>query len=141
MRRMTITLRAYKPRDYAQLKKNLQNAKMYWDDMDSKKLLQRMMRKDPEAIIVAEDKRKVVGSVYFIDLGFTAMMWRLNVTPDYQKKGIGKKLIGEVKQRAKKRGFTQVHFTVHEEQKELIEWYQRNGAWKGSAYRWMGIDL
>ena len=69
------------------------------------------------------------------------MLWRLNVIPEYRKTGLGKKLVDEVNRRARKRGFTQVHFTVHEEQERLREWYKKQGAWKGNLYRWMGFDL
>ena len=109
--------------------------------MDSKKLVERMVEKDSDSIIIAEYKDKIIGSVYFIDMGFTAMLWRLNVIPEYRKKGIGEQLINEVKRRASKRGFTQIHFIVHEEFTSLKNWYQKIGAWNGNLYRWMGFDL
>jgi len=116
-------------------------AKLYYDDMDGETLLDRMIKRDPESIIICEDEGQVIGSAYFIDMGFAAMFWRLNVIPDYRKKGIAEKIIEEAKKFAKKRGFTQVHFTVHEEQERLISWYQKIGAWRGNLFRWMGFNL
>ena len=123
-----IILRDYQTKDHARVKANLIQAKMYYEDMDGKSLLKRMIKKDPESIVIAEDEGTIVGSAYFIDLGFTAMLWRLNVIPKYQKKNIGKQLISEVQKKAKSRGFTQLHFTVHEEHSRLIKWYQEQGA-------------
>ncbi len=100
-----------------------------------------MIKKDSESIIVAEYNGNIIGSAYFIDMGFAAMLWRLNVLPEYRKRDIGKRLIEEVKKRAKARGFTQLHFTVHEEYTSLINWYSELGAWKGNLYRWMGFDI
>ncbi|MGV8142400.1 MAG: GNAT family N-acetyltransferase [Candidatus Pacearchaeota archaeon] len=138
---MDVVLRNYRKADYAQLKSNLETAKMYFEDMDSELLVNRMSKKDPDSIVIAEDNGKLIGSTYFIDLGFSAMLWRLNVLPEYRKKDIGKKLIEEVRKRAKSRGFTQIHFVVHEEYSSLINWYSKLGAWKGNLYRWMGFDL
>ncbi|MBS3082316.1 GNAT family N-acetyltransferase [Candidatus Pacearchaeota archaeon] len=83
----------------------------------------------------------MAGSAYFIDMGFAAMSWRLNVIFEYRKKGVAKQLIDEAKMRAKKRGFTQIQFVVHEEQERLRKWYQQQGAWSESLYRWMVFDL
>ncbi len=138
---MAITLRNYLPEDFPQLKANLEQAGMYYEDMDGKPLLDRMVAKDPESIVIAADKDKVVGSAYFVDLGFAAMLWRLNVVPEYRKNGIGEQIIEEVKDHAKSRGFSQLHFMVHDGQERLIEWYQELGAWNGSKYQWMGFDL
>src|SRR3989338_1155186 len=138
---MVVTLRNYRAEDYPQIRSNLEIAGLFWEDMDSELLLARMIKRDLESIIVAEDNGQVVGSAYFIDMGFAAMLSRLNVIPQYRKTGLGEKLIGEVNRRAKARGFTQVHLTVHEEQERLVKWYEGRGAWKGNLYRWMGFDL
>ncbi len=138
---MGINLRNYRSEDYAQVKANLEVAGLFWEDMDSEALLSRMMTRDPESIIVAENNGQIVGSAYFIDMGFAAMLSRLNVVPEHRKTGLGRRLIDEVNNRAKKRGFTQVHLTVHEEQERLKEWYKRQGCWEGNLYRWMGFDL
>ena len=69
------------------------------------------------------------------------MLWRLYVLPKYRKTGLSHRIVDDVKKRAKGRGFSQIHFAVHEDQEKLIEWYQASGAWKGNPYRWMGFDL
>ena len=138
---MVVTLRNYQAEDYPQVRSNLEIAGLFWESMDSELLLSRMIARDPESIIVAEDNGHVAGSAYFIDMGFAAMLSRLNVALEYRKTGLGEELINEVKRRAKARGFTQVHLTVHEEQERLVKWYEERGAWKGNLYRWMGFDL
>ncbi|MBM3232200.1 GNAT family N-acetyltransferase [Candidatus Pacearchaeota archaeon] len=138
---MAVKIRNYRLEDYNQLKASLVAGGLYYDDMDSQGLLERMIVKDPESIIIAQDGDKVVGGAYFADMGFAVTLWRLNVIPEYRKRGIGKLLIDEVNRRAKKRGFTQTHFMVHEEQDKLIGGYQKMGAWKGSLFRWMGFDI
>ena len=136
-----VELRNYKPEDYTQIRTNLEVAKLFWGDMDSKELLERVVKRDSESIVVAEDKGRIVGSAYFVDMGFAAMLWRLNVVPEYRKTGLGKQIVDEVRKRAKSRGFTQIHFIVHEEQEKLRDWYKESGAWEGNLYRWMGSDL
>ena len=138
---MVVTLRNYQAEDYPQVRSNLEIAGLFWESMDSELLLSRMIARDPESIIVAEDNGHVAGSAYFIDMGFAAMSWRLNVIFEYRKKGVAKQLIDEAKMRAKKRGFTQIQFVVHEEQERLRKWYQQQGAWSESLYRWMVFDL
>ena len=138
---MAVKLRNYKASDYTQLKTNLQIAELHYDDMDSEELIRRMIGRDSESIIIAEDNGKVIGSAYFIDMGFAAMLWRLNVIQEYRKKGIGEEIIKEVKKRAKKRGFTQLHFLVNDAQERLVNYYQKMGSWKGNLWRWMGFDL
>ena len=76
---MVVTLRNYRAEDYPQIRSNLEIARLFWEDMDSELLLSRMIARDPESIIVAEDKGHVVGSAYFIDMGLAAMSSRLNV--------------------------------------------------------------
>ena len=61
---MNVVLRNYKKGDYSQLKANLQLAGMYYDDMDSELLVNRMFQKDSESIVIAEDKGHVIGSAY-----------------------------------------------------------------------------
>jgi GNAT superfamily N-acetyltransferase len=109
--------------------------------MDGRKCIERMVKKDPESIIIAVDGTKIVGGAYFVDVGFIAMLFRLYVIPEYKKQGIGKMLIDEVNKRAKKRKIKSVHFVAKEEYVKLVRWYETTGAHKGNVYRWMWYDL
>ena len=51
----------------------------------------------------------------------------MGVEPEFQKQGIGKKLIEYIEQYAKENNFVQVALDTSEEAAHLIDWYEKLG--------------
>lgn len=136
-----IKIRTYDPtKDYPQVRKCMEDGKLFYESMDSEERLARAIAMSPGCILVADLNGLVVGSAIIQDL-YGPLLFRLAVSPDQRGKGVGKKLNDAAKERAKSQGFTQAHILVAEAEPELQELYKSWGWEEGSLYRWMYADL
>ena len=130
-----VILRDYNHQtDFQDVIQNLKEADMYdkvWED--ESRVKQRSEQK-PDTMIVATVNNQVVGSVFLID-DFYPMIFRLVVSKDFRKKGIGTKLINEAIRRLKLHGHSEVDLFVDVDNPELIAWYEKQG-FKGSSHNY-----
>lgn len=133
-------IRPYSLKDYPQVRKNLEEGKLFYELMDSEEKFRRAVTISPGCIIVAELRGEVVGSVIVQDL-YGPVFFRLAVRSEHRGKGIGKLLNEAAKKRTKDLGYSQAHILVEEEKTELRKMYQRWGYKEDGLYRWMYINL
>ena len=133
-------IRPYSLKEYPQVRKNLEEGKLFYELMDSEEKFKRAVTISPGCIIVAELHGEVVGSVIVQDL-YGPVFFRLVVRSEHRGKGIGKLLNEAAKKRAKDLGYNQAHILVAEEKTELKKMYQRWGYKEDGLYRWMYINL
>lgn len=120
MKSSKITIRKFKNQDaseaaYLVKKALLKVSTLYYPkgvinnlvkEYSAKKLIYRNKNR---AFLVATFKNKIVGTVQFTDDGWICGLF---IHDDYQKLGIGTKLIRKVKQMAKKKGFSTIRSHV-----------------------------
>ena len=80
------------------------------DDVSS---VQRLIERDPEALLVAEDNGALVGSVIAGFDGWRGCVYRLAVRPDHRRRGLASLLVEEAERSLRARGAARVHAIVH----------------------------
>ena len=100
--------------------------------IDSKNTMRCVVERAPRMFLVAEEKGKIIGTVYATYDGRQAAIHRLAVLPENQRKGIGRKLLKELLTRMRK--LRPVEIITHADPKEhVIGLYQELGIKKVKA--------
>ncbi len=90
-----------------------------------------------QTVITAWDNDKLVGLSNALDDGeLTAFVCYLLVHPDYQKCGIGRELIGQMKEKYA----DYLHLILIAEKPHLVEYYENLGFKKAEGTTVMGIE-
>lgn len=82
-------------------------------------------------ILIAEVDHVVVGSILGMGDGWRGTLWRLAVHPQYQKRGIGTKLVKGMENRLKSLGCKRIILLV-DKSNAAIKFYQKLG-YKGDS--------
>ena len=125
-----IIFRKYQKADFSSVKEILQEAKMFAEPWESEENLEGMISKDDQSILVAEDEKnkKVVGSVFMIPYGTKViLLFRLAIKSEYQRKGIGSKLIQHAAEISKQWGVKELGLFVDVKNKKLHDYYAKLG--------------
>ncbi len=133
---MNIIIRQELKEDHARIKEINDQA---FKQEDESRLVNKLREKDqfiPELSLVAETDETVVGHILFYPVKInsanqkhtTLSLGPMSVLPEYQKKGIGGKLINEGLKRAKDFGFRSVIVVGHS------EYYPKFGFTKASKW-------
>ncbi len=118
-------IRYYKSQDFSHLIHILKLANLYHAPTDTKKVITKQIRYDPKSIIVAEDKGGIVGSIFVMYSPWASMLYHLAVHPDYQKKGLGTRLMDKAESMLKRRGMPQPTLLVEKNNKKAIDFYKK----------------
>lgn len=133
-------IRAYQSNDYSELKALLQQAHLFYEEMDSEDRINHANAVSPGSIIVAEYNETLIGSVIVQDQ-YGPMLFRLAVAQNHRGEGIGRALNNAALNRLKQKGFKQAYILVAEDKNDLQELYHSWGYRDGNLYRWMYINL
>ena len=136
-------LRDYLDADYDEVRKNLEEANMYADALDTRENLEQKIRRNPGSIIIAVDNDMVVGSVYFVEDGWMSFIARLNVREEYRNKGIGNMLMDEAEARLRQRGVKEASLCARVADLDRLEEFYHNRGYidmKG-RHQWMYKEL
>ncbi len=96
---------------------------------DSDTALQRLLARDPGALLLAEDEGRLVGSVIAGWDGWRYHLYRLAVAPDRRRQGIGSALLERAEERFQALGGTRADAMV------LRENGLAHQAWQANGYR------
>ena len=131
-----MKVRSYQPSDYEQLKALYLDSSTFGGQFDEARdaadRLQKKIEIDPDAILVAEDGGKLIGTVSLIDDGRVAWLFRYAVQKDQAEtlKALHDKAIEILKSR----DHTQVLVYTPVGNAELDSRYEQLGFTKGSDY-------
>ena len=122
-----VTLRNYEDSDYADVKRNLEEAKLFVPAWDTRECLEEKIRRNPDSIIVAEDKGRVIGNLFLVEDGWGAFMFHVVVYSVYRQKGIGQKLMQYAEEMLKRKGAKAVFGFVEEGNERAGNFYKKSG--------------
>ncbi len=91
--------------------------------------LQRLLRHDPEALLVADDGGHIVGSVIAGWDGWRGSIYRLAVAPAWRRHGLGRRLVAAAERRLSDVGAVRIQATVVEQDAPAA------GFWRASGWR------
>jgi ribosomal protein S18 acetylase RimI-like enzyme len=80
--------------------------------VDTGEALARLLMRDPEAVLIAEDGARVVGTVIAGWDGWRAHLYRLAVLPERRREGIGRRLVAAAEERLGALGATRIDAMV-----------------------------
>jgi ribosomal protein S18 acetylase RimI-like enzyme len=86
-----------------------------------------LVRTNPEALILAVDGDRIVGTLTAVFDGWRGNMYRLAVHTDYRRRGIGLALVEEGEKRLRQRGVRRVTALVAHEQRGATELWVASG--------------
>lgn len=90
---------------------------------DTKEEIERMLKRNPELLLVGKLDEKLISVVIGGFDGRRGYVHHLAVDPDYQKKGFGKMIMDELITRFRKMGVHKVHLFIEKYNKEVVEFY------------------
>lgn len=129
-------IRAYKDSDYDQLIELYRHSEWYGGQLDeardSKEKLANLIAKDPEAILVYEDDRRITGTVSLIENGRVAWLFRFAVKDN--DVNVSKGLYAKAAEILGSRGHSQVLVYSASGDEPLNSRYQNLGMNKGGDY-------
>ncbi|MFA5966983.1 MAG: GNAT family N-acetyltransferase [Patescibacteria group bacterium] len=134
-------IRPYIPIDYPDIKQNLIEGDLFYEELDNEGRINQKIQNNPNSILVTELDGKAVGNVFIMDDGWMALIFHLAVRKDYQHKGIGTELLKAAESYLKDKGYKEVQIVVREANPELLGYYEKLGYQKGGSFRWMTKEL
>lgn len=94
---------------------------------DSRTEIAKKLLRDPELFLVAEDDRRIIGTVLGGYDGRRGLVYHLAVVPEYRHQGIGKMLMAEVERRLKEKGCQRCYLLVKHDAGDVIGFYHSLG--------------
>ncbi|WP_299462573.1 GNAT family acetyltransferase [uncultured Gimesia sp.] len=101
------------------------NLVVAWND--PLKDIQRKIKVDPDLFLVGELSGSIVATVMGGYEGHRGWINYLAVSPSYQRKGFGRKIMELVELRIKEKGCPKINLQVRESNKEVIAFYEAIG--------------
>jgi ribosomal protein S18 acetylase RimI-like enzyme len=94
---------------------------------DGRQEIQLKIKRDPELFLVAEVNGEVIASVMGAWDGRRGWIYHLGVLPAFQRKGIAKRLVGEVERRMKAKGVVKVNASIYKWNKRSLAFFKAIG--------------
>lgn len=127
-----MTIRLLTIDEYPVLKALYENSGWFDPETDSKRLIERQLKKNPNAILVAVENEQIIGSVTLLFTERLGLFFRLiadnvEVSSELLKKG--EKIF-------RKEGYSEVHIIAPLEDGERQVKYEAYGFEQGKPYKW-----
>ena len=112
---------------------------IWWANIPEKEMVAEQLRGPLNLSFIAEYDGLVVGFVLaaLIHAGFPmtgmGVVYLIEVSPDYQKGGIGRMLIEELEKYCNSRGINTIRACVHENDKIMIQYFTKSGFCKSNV--------
>ena len=136
-----MKIRSYLPTDYSDLKQNLIEGDLFYEELDNEDRISQKIQKDPNSLLVAEIDNKAVGNVFIVEDGWIALIFHLAVRKDYRHKGVGTELLKATELYLKDKGFEEAQLVIRETDLKLLDYYEKLGYQGGGSFRWMTKEL
>ncbi len=129
-----MLIRSYNPTDYPQIEALYRQGDLYGgqfdETRDSAERLQRLVDQKPDAILVAEEDEKIIGTVTLFEDGRSAWLYRFAV----QSEDAAQKLYAKAAEILKTKEHSQVLVYAPSGNKELENRYLQLGFTKGNDF-------
>jgi len=123
-----MKIRLMKKTDFDGLYVMWKKSKLKLDSyQNEKKEFNDMLTVNPESCFVALNKNQIIGSVFGTNNGRRSFIYHLAVHPDWQRKGIGKKLLQKAEYFLKKTGVSRVRLMVNLDNLRVVPFYEKCG--------------
>ncbi|MGH9920350.1 MAG: GNAT family N-acetyltransferase [Nitrososphaerales archaeon] len=96
---MTVTIRSATPTDASHVLALWREAEAHPSHTDDIESIKSLVAHDPDALLVAEDGGRIVGSVIAAWDGWRGSIYRLTVAPDHRRAGLGRHLLAAAEHR------------------------------------------
>ena len=129
MFKLKYTIRRFHISDYDALIKLWNEAQLVYKPKgrDRRDMIKKQIQLPNTIALVAEKDGKLIGSVFGTHDGRRGWINRLAVMPEYQKKGIGRKLVKDLEDRIYKLGIGIIASLVENRNKTSLRVFQRLG--------------
>lgn len=107
---------------------------------DDRESIARKLQRDPELFMVAEMGDTVVGTVIGAFDGRRGWIYHLAVAPEFQRQGIGHKLLLELEKRLKSLGCIKINLLVRPDNEKAFAFYNKIG-FACQNFRLMGKEI
>lgn len=102
-------IRDYSPQDYPQVRKNLEEAGIFYVGRDSERNYAALVESESGLILVAEQDDEVAGSVVAQQFGISlAFIWSMAVAERYRRQGLASELARATENQLRTRGVREV---------------------------------
>ncbi|GAB7389327.1 hypothetical protein BSNK01_31650 [Bacillaceae bacterium] len=122
-----MIIRPFRLSDYAAITNIWKETNLEKTETETLDALAKQLAWDSELVMVAEVDGEVVGVIVGTIDGNRAYFYRLAVYPEYQGRGIGRKLVQALEQRFKEKGATIVYIMVNQDNQKVIPFYNSLG--------------
>ncbi len=94
---------------------------------DEPEEIRKKLARDPDLLLVAEDRGRLIGTVMGGFDGRRGMVYHLAVAVGERGKGIGRALMAELERRLQAKGCLKYYLLVTKDNPEAVEFYERQG--------------
>lgn len=122
-----VTLRNYKDSDYADVKRNLEEAKLFIPVWDTRECLEEKIKRNPDSIIIAEAEGRTVGNLFIVEDGWGAFIFHVAVRSSYRQMCIGPRLLQYAEESLKRKGAKAVSLFVDASSEKKVNFCKRHG--------------
>ncbi|MDP8929720.1 MAG: GNAT family N-acetyltransferase [Actinomycetota bacterium] len=86
-----------------------------------------LIERDPDALLVAELDGRLVGTLIAAWDGWRANLYRLAVSPEFRRQGLGRRLLVEGERRLRSKGARRITALVHGDEGEAVVFWHSVG--------------
>jgi len=121
-----MNIRFYNPnKDFFGLEKLLKETSLYYEPIDKEDIFKAQIKHDPKSIIIAEEKGRIIGTIFILYNPWQSFIYHLGVHPEYRNCGIGDKLMDKAEKILKKRSIKQPTLFIEKDNEKIIEFYKK----------------
>lgn len=120
-------IRSFKLKDYSDVIKIWSQTATKEREAQTLKILVHQLACDRDLVVVAEKDNEVVGAIMGIKQNRRGFFYCLAVSPAFQSRGIGRKLVAELENRLYQKGAKKLFIMVDEGTEKLVDYYRHLG--------------
>src|SRR5581483_7843198 len=122
-----IKIRAFRPNDEKDVIQLWKECGLVFPQNDPRKDIRRKLKVQADLFLVAVYGKIMIGTVVGGYEGHRGWINYLAVSPNFQRKGVGRSLMGEIEKLLKKVGCPKINLQVRESNKTVMRFYEKSG--------------
>jgi len=127
-----MELRNYVDADYDEVVSLWKETGLFIESLDTREILRKKIKFSPDSFVVVVNNGKIIGSVVMLLDPWMSTIFRVSVSPESQKEGIGGLLMDEAERRARRIGANSVG--VYIEREKVGRFYEKRGYCSFGSY-------